>query len=258
MRCQTLGQPGSPAVLCFHALGVNGRSNERFGRYLADDHLVVMPTISAFCPGETYLGKADEIRQLDAILDELGVGDISLVVASSIGADVAMAWLAHTGREIGRVFVDGGAFQQIGGIARKAMAPILYKTIEGVARSGGASLRKFFWCDDPEIVPYFVEACAALDRGSMDNMMRDMLVRGPRPAIAPELQSRMVLEFGSLEDHFKFRPCVMRDWPGASFPVFEGHDHMQYQIQDPEGFARMLRHVEETGRVPDDLPFLRK
>ena len=49
----------------------------------------------------------------------------------------------------------------------------------------------------------------------------------------------------------------MKAYPAGNFPVFEGHDHMQYQIRDPQGFADMLSSVIERDRLPE-LPFLRK
>lgn len=44
-------------------------------------------------------------------------------------------------------------------------------------------------------------------------------------------------------------------YPGGNYPVFRGYNHMQYQIRDPEGFARMLRSVMNENRMPQ-LPFL--
>ena len=32
----------------------------------------------------------------------------------------------------------------------------------------------------------------------------------------------------------------MNAYPCGNYPVFEGYDHMQYQIRDPKGFAEML------------------
>ena len=49
----------------------------------------------------------------------------------------------------------------------------------------------------------------------------------------------------------------MRHYPAAHFPVWDGYDHMQYQIRDPEGFAAMLISVMETGKLPE-LPVLRR
>ena len=56
---------------------------------------------------------------------------------------------------------------------------------------------------------------------------------------------------GSKEEHFKYRNAVMQTYIHGNFPVFEGFNHMQYQIQNPEGFARMLKKIIETDRLPE-------
>ena len=86
--------------------------------------------------------------------------------------------------------------------------------------------------------------------------MSDSLVNGPFPALPRDLQARTFWEFGSAEEHFKYRDAVMNAWPHGNFPVFEGHDHMEFQIKDPQGFADMLVCVMETGELPE-LPFCR-
>ena len=48
----------------------------------------------------------------------------------------------------------------------------------------------------------------------------------------------------------------MSAYPRGNFPVFEGFNHMQYQIIDPKGFAEALRSIDARGRLPE-LPFLR-
>ena len=45
----------------------------------------------------------------------------------------------------------------------------------------------------------------------------------------------------------------MQTYIHGNFPVFEGFNHMQYQIRDPEGFARMLETIIETGRLPNPV-----
>ena len=49
----------------------------------------------------------------------------------------------------------------------------------------------------------------------------------------------------------------MAAYPKGQFPVFEGYDHMQYQIQGPEGFAAALVSLMETDQLPE-LPILRR
>ncbi len=48
----------------------------------------------------------------------------------------------------------------------------------------------------------------------------------------------------------------MKAYSCANFPVFERYNHMQYQIHNPEGFAKMLRSIIEEGKMPE-LTFLR-
>lgn len=72
--------------------------------------------------------------------------------------------------------------------------------------------------------------------------------------LSPELQERCYFAFGSGEDHFKYRPAVMQAYPQGHFPVFDGYDHMQYQIRDPQGFAALLEAVMQD-TLPQ-LPFL--
>ena len=64
-------------------------------------------------------------------------------------------------------------------------------------------------------------------------------------ALSKELQKHMYFEFGSIEDHFKYRQAVIEAYPCGNYPVFEGYDHMQYQIRDPKGFAEMLAFIAE-------------
>ena len=60
-----------------------------------------------------------------------------------------------------------------------------------------------------------------------------------------------------IEDHFKYRQAVMEAYPCGHYPVFEGYNHMQYQIRDPRGFAEMLTSIAEHDGMPK-LPFIRK
>lgn len=48
----------------------------------------------------------------------------------------------------------------------------------------------------------------------------------------------------------------MKAYPMGNYPIFEGCNHMQYQIKDPKGFAKMLRLITEENTLPD-IPFLK-
>lgn len=92
MLFQTYGDRRNPAVLFFHAMGVTGSSSEPIARYLQDRYFCILPTSTVYCEGQKYVSKLDEIRQVEDFLHRQGVETLAMVVASSIGADLAMVF----------------------------------------------------------------------------------------------------------------------------------------------------------------------
>lgn len=108
MLFKTLGDKSAPAVLFFHAMGVTGESSGPVASALAGRFFCVMPMSTVYCAGQTYADKADEVRQIEEFLRGQGVERVEMVVASSIGADLAMAFLTRTRLPVWHVFFDGG------------------------------------------------------------------------------------------------------------------------------------------------------
>lgn len=256
MLFETLGDRQAPAVLFFHAMGVTGASSEPVARYLRDGYFCILPTSTVYCPGQTYISKADEVRQVEEFLRGQGVQRLALVTASSIGADLALAFLTQTALPVSHVYFDGGQFAQIGKGTRRIMTPFLYLAIKSLYWSKGGTLKKIMWCDDDAIKPYFIAAGRALRYGSLRRQLADSLEDEPFPPLPEDLQRRIYFAFGSSEEHYKYRDAVRKAYPQGHFPVFEGYDHMQYQIRDPQGFAALLRSVMEQDTLPE-LPMLR-
>ena len=256
MKFETFGDRSAPAVLFFHAMGVTGTSSEPVAQHLKEHYFCILPTSTVYCAGQKYISKADEVRQVKAFLKEQGVERVALVVASSIGADLGMAFLTQSGTPVDHVFFDGGQFAQISKGLRRVMVPFLYLAIKSLYWSKGGTLSKIMWCSDDAIKPYFIAAGQALTYGSLRRQLADSLEDVPFPPLPEALQQRIFFEFGSVEDHFKYRDAVMKAYPEGHFPVFEGFNHMQFQIRDPEGFAGMLVSIMEKGTLPE-LPFLR-
>ena len=257
MLFQIYGDRRNSAVLFFHAMGVTGESSEPVANCLQDRYFCILPTSTVYCEGQKYISKADEIRQAEKFLKEQGVKSLAMVVASSIGADLAMAFLTQTKLPIGHVFFDGGQFAQIGKGTRRMMTPFLYLAIKSLYWSKGGTLKKILWCDDDSIKPYFIAAGENLTYTNLRRHILDSLEDKPFPSLPEELQKHIYFEFGSIEDHFKYRQAVMNAYPYGNYPIFEGYEHMQYQIRDPKGFAGMLAYIAERDCMPE-LPFIRK
>ena len=256
MQFETLGNRKNPALLFFHAMGVTGASSEPVAKRLQDGYFCILPTSTVYCGGQRYRSRADEVRQVEEFLRAQGVTALAMVVASSIGADLAMAFLTHTRLPVEHVYFDGGQFAQIGRATRRMLTPFLYLAIKSLYWSKGGTLRRILWCDDESIKPYFIAAGKALRCGNLRRQLADSLEDKPFPPLPAETQKRIFFAFGSAEDHFKYRAAVQKSYPYGHYPVFEGYDHMQYQIQNPEGFAALLRWVMERGALPD-IPCLK-
>ena len=257
MLFQTYGDRRNPTVLFFHAMSVTGASSEPIARYLQDRYFCILPTSTAYCKGQKYVSKPDEIRQVEDFLHRQGVERLAMVVASSIGADLAMAFLTQTKLYVEHAFFDGGQFAQIGKGTRRIMIPFLYFAIKSLYWSKGGTLKKILWCDDDSIKSYFIDAGKNLTYTNLRRQISESLEDKPFPPLSKELQKRTYFEFGSIEEHFKYRQAVMEACPCGHYPVFEGYNHMQYQIRDPKGFAEMLAHIAERDCMPE-LPFIRK
>ena len=191
MKFKTLGNRNAPAVLFFHAMGVTGESSEPVAKYLQDRYFCILPTSTVYCKGQKYVSKADEVRQVKAYLKSQGVEHLELVVASSIGADLAMAFLTSTKLPIGHVFFDGGQFAQIGKGTRRMMTPFLYLAIKSLYWSKGGTLKKILWCDDDSIKPYFIAAGENLTYTNLQRQLSDSLEDKPFPALSEELQKQI-------------------------------------------------------------------
>lgn len=125
MRFETSGDRKNPAALFFHAMGVTGESSEPVAKHMQDKFFCILPTSTVYCAGQKYISKEDEVRQIEDFLRGQGIESLALVTASSIGADLAMAFLTRTKLPVGHVFFDGGQFAQIGKGTRKIMVPFL-------------------------------------------------------------------------------------------------------------------------------------
>ena len=79
------------------------------------------------------------------------------------------------------------------------------------------------------IKPYFIAAGKALTYDDQRRQMLCSLEDKPFPVFPEELQEHTFFEFGSIEEHFKYRDAVMKAYPHGHFPVFQNFNHMQYR-----------------------------
>ena len=257
MIFKTYGNRNNPTILFFHAMGVVGKSSEPVIEYLKDKYYCIAPTSTVYCKGQKYINKEDEIRQVEEFLKKENIDTLELVVASSIGADLAVSFISKTKINIKHVFLDGGQFAQIKKSTRHLMTPFLYLAIKSLYWSKGSTLKKIMWCGYDHIKPYFIEAGEKLTYSNIHRQLNDSLQDKPFPEIPKSIQENTYFEFGSIEDHYKYRDNVINSYPYGNYPVFDGYNHMQYQIENPKDFANMLETIIKENKMPE-LSFLKK
>ena len=101
-----------------------------------------MPTSTVYCSGQKYCSKKDEVQQVVRFLEKQGIKEIKLIVASSISADLAMAFITNAEIPIRHIFFDGGQFAQISKMTRRIMVPFLYVAMKSLYWSKGKTLKK--------------------------------------------------------------------------------------------------------------------
>ena len=212
-----------------------------------------MPTSTVYCPDQSYISKQEEINQIQTFFHKEGIDKIALVVASSIGADLAITFLSQTEIPVEHAFFDGGQFAQTSKLTRKIMVPFLYLAIKSLYWTNGATLGKIMWCSEESIKPYFIHAGKNLRYKNLHRQMMDSLEDKEFPKLSEEMQKKSFFEFGSIEEHYKYREAVRKAYPYGNFPVFQNHNHMQLQILNPEKFAEMLDTIICTGKMENVL-----
>lgn len=112
MVFKTTGNKSNPVILFFHAMGVTGESSMPVAEKMAEKYYCIMPTSTVYCSGQRYQSKRDEIQQIVRFLGNHGIKEIELIVASSIGADLAMAFLTEIKIPVKHVFLMAGSLHR--------------------------------------------------------------------------------------------------------------------------------------------------
>ena len=187
MLFQTYGDRRNPAVLFFHAMGVTGASSEPIARYLQDRYFCISAYLHRLLRGAEICQQGwTKYGRWRTFCIDRAWRRLAMVVASSIGADLAMAFLTQTKLPVEHAFFDGGQFAQIGKGTRRIMTPFLYFAIKSLYWSKGGTLKKILWCDDDSIKPYFIAAGKNLTYTNLRRQISDSLEDKPFPPLPEE------------------------------------------------------------------------
>ena len=69
------------------------------------------------------------------------------------------------------------------------------------------------WCSEESIKPYFIKAGKNLRYKNLYRQMMDSLEDKEFPKLLQEVQRTIFFEFGSVEEHYKYRDAVKKAYP---------------------------------------------
>ena len=114
MKFEVIGDRTKPAVVLIHGMLCTYKDCLPYGKYLADEYCVIMPTLNGHGNDGTELrdvqGEAAEIIEF---LQQNNISQIALLQGSSMGAEVALEVRNQAGKAgigVKVCFFDGGPF----------------------------------------------------------------------------------------------------------------------------------------------------
>ena len=257
MTFETMGDRSSPAVLLIHGMLCNAESSRAFGKYMADEYFVIMPTLDGHGDdGTDLISAAEEAEKILAYLKENGIEKLALLQGSSMGAEIALAvyeLLNAGGIYVQKCFFDGGPFFDFS----HAMRKIMYRKF--------SKLAKIFDTDDPQAAcdkmmnsgmmkfvakgktadyEPMIRSITAERRSFSDTTIRGMTnicYKCKLPHFTEGEQRRMIFFHSNEEPARKSRGRIMKAYPLAVFRGINGYAHCGLQMQKPKAYAGLLK-----------------
>ncbi len=263
MTFETLGNPENAAVVLIHGMLCTGRDCETFGKYLADEYFVIMPTLDGHGnDGSKLISAEDEAEKIHEFLVEHGIKRLALLQGSSMGAEVALAvldMLECSGINVDRCFFDGGPFFDFDPVRRKMMYKVFKKLVkifdtddpeEAVKKMTENSFFKFIAKNKAEQYEPMIRSMAQERRSFSDTTVRNMVkvcYSCKLPYFTEGEQRRMIFFHSKDEPAVKSRGRLMKAYPMAVYRGISGYAHCGLQINKPKAYAGLLKRAIKEG-----------
>ena len=259
MTFETLGDKNKPAVMLIHGMISSAADCEPYGRFLADEYYVIMPTLDGHGDdGTDLLPLNGEVDKLVGYLKDNGITSLAMVQGSSMGAEIALAVakrLEQEGIPLTCGFFDGGPFFHFNpifrGFMRKTFASLVkvFDTDDHEAAYNGLMnnpFLKFVARDKAEQYKPLIRSVTRkrrhFSKKTVDNLVK-ICYKCDLPEFSSDAQRRMVFFFSDEEPARKSRKRLMKAYPDAGYRDIHGYAHCGYQTAEPEQYADILRQA---------------
>lgn len=263
MTFETLGNKENPAVLLIHGMLCTAKDCRGFGKYLADDYYVIMPTLDGHGNDGTDLLSAEgEASKILDYLRENGIEKLALIQGSSMGAEVALAvyeLLNAKGIPVHRCFFDGGPFFDFKPAFRRFMY-VRFRNLlkifdtddheEAYSKVMDSGIIKFVAKDKTAEFEPMIRSITAERRSFSDSTIRNMVkicYHCKLPHFTEGEQRKMIFFHSNEEPAVKCRKRLVKAYPVAVYRGISGYAHCGLQIKKPKGYAELLKKAIQEG-----------
>ncbi len=245
--------------MLIHGMISSAADCEPYGRYLADEYYVIMPTLDGHGnDGTDLLPLQGEVDKLVGYLKENGIFSVAMVQGSSMGAEIALAVAKRLEEEnipLTCGFFDGGPFFHFNPFFRAFMhnkftsLVKVFDTDDHEAAYNGLMnnpFLKFVAKDKAEQYKPLIRSMTSqrrhFSKKTVDNLVR-ICYKCDLPDFSADAQKRMVFFFSDEEPARKSRTRLMKAYPYADYRDIHGYAHCGYQTAQPEQYAEILRQA---------------
>ena len=245
--------------MLIHGMISSAADCEPFGKYLADEYFVIMPTLDGHGnDGTDLLPLEGEVDRLVGYFKENGITSVAMVQGSSMGAEIALAVAKRLEQEnipLTCGFFDGGPFFHFNPLFRAFM------------HRKFSSLVKVFDTDDHDkaynglmnnpflkfvardkaaqyepLIKSMTRKRRHFSKKTVDNLVK-ICYKCDLPELSADAQKRMVFFFSDEEPARKSRKRLMKTYPNAEYRDIHGYAHCGYQTAEPEEYANILKQA---------------
>lgn len=264
MQFTTLGDRNAPAVLLIHGMLSSADDSVHFGRYLADDHYVICPTLDGHADdGSDLVSAEDEARKITVWLRENGIRSLALIQGSSMGAEVALAVrdaCIRSDIKVDHCFFDGGPFFDFSPVFRKFME-IVFSGLVGIFEKdpehvseklkGNLFVRFVLGKKRDEFEPLFASMSSKRRKFSKKTVkgMVKTCYNCALPDLTNDVQRTLVFFFSTDEPARKSKKRLKKAYPFAKYRDVKGYAHCLFQVKRPKRYARLLKDVMNGERI---------
>lgn len=259
MTFDTLGNKTNPAVVLIHGMMCSSKECIPFGKELADEYFVIMPTLDGHGKDGTDLLTVDkEALKIISYLKEQNIDFVTMLQGSSMGAEVALEVKRQAdlnGIKTGLCFFDGGPFFHFTPWFRAVMRMRFRKLVnilntdnpeEALEKFQNNKFLKFIIKDKIKQASGIIRSLVSERKTFSDTTVKNMVnicYKCDLPVFDPTTQERMVFFFSNEEPARKSRKRLLKTYPHAIFKDIDGYSHCGYQASEPSKYAQMLKEL---------------